>query len=422
MAAGLRDTPASTSATSATGVFRGWWVVTGVFVMLLMTAGLGFYGLPVYLRALTTEQGFSVGAVSIATAVFFGVSGLAGLPVAAYMASRDPRPMIAVGAVTSAVSLVLLGRVEQVWQLYVVYAVFGAGFAASSLVPGTTLVARWFTRRRSVALSVASTGLSAGGVLVTPLVATLIDSRGLSTVTPYLALVLVLGVVPITALLLRPSPEALGLLPDGDPARPADSPVPYGGALAGEALRTRFFACVTVGHLLAMLAQVGGIAHLYSLVADRTDAAFAATVTAVLAISSLVGRLAGGAIAARTSMRGLALWLMVGQALALLLLAGTESRAGLMLTTVGFGLTVGNLLMLHPLLLAERFGVRDYARIYSRSALLATAGIASGPAFIGVLHDAVDGYGIAFAVAAAASVLAAAVLAFSGPTRVADPG
>ena len=179
---------------------------------------------------------------------------------------------------------------------------------------------------------------------------------------------------------------------------------------------------MTVGHLLAMLAQVGGIAHLYNLVADRTDAAFAATVTAVLAISSLVGRLAGGAIATRTSMRGLALWLMVGQAVALLLLAGTESRAGLMLTTVGFGLTVGNLLMLHPLLLAERFGVRDYARIYSRSALFATAGIASGPAFIGLLRDAVDGYGIAFAVAAAASVLAAAVLACSGPTRVADPG
>ena len=77
--------------------------------------------------------------------------------------------------------------------------------------------------------------------------------------------------------------------------------------------------------------------------------------------------------------------------------------------------------MLHPLLLAERFGVQDYARIYSRSALLATAGIATGPAFIGLLRDALDGYGVAFAVAAGASLLAALVLSFSGPTRVADP-
>jgi hypothetical protein len=48
-------------------VFQGWWVVAGVFVMLTVTAGFGFYGLPVYLRALTLEQGFSVGAVSGAT-------------------------------------------------------------------------------------------------------------------------------------------------------------------------------------------------------------------------------------------------------------------------------------------------------------------------------------------------------------------
>ena len=403
------------------GVFQGWWVVTGVFVMLLVTAGLGFYGLPVYLRSLTVEQGFSVGAVSVATAVFFGVSGLAGLPVASYMATRDPRPMIAVGAFASAVSLVLLGRVQEVWQLHAVYALFGAGFAASSLVPGTTLVARWFARRRSVALSVASTGLSAGGVLVTPLVATLVDREGLATVTPYLAVALVIGVVPVTALLLRPSPESVGLLPDGDPEPPAGTPAAYGGALVAEALRTRYFACVTGAHLLAMLAQVGGIAHLYNLVAERSDVGFAATVGAVLAVSSLVGRLVGGVVAARTSMRGLAMALMVAQGAALLSLAVSDSRAGLLLTTVGFGLTVGNLLMLHPLLLAARFGVRDYARIYSRSALLATAGIASGPAFIGVLRDAVDGYGIAFAVAAGASVLAAAVLSASGPTAVPDP-
>ena len=398
-------------------VFRGWSVVTGVFVMLLVTAGLGFYGLPVYLRALVVEQGFSVGAVSGATAVFFLVSGVVGLPVAAWIGKHDPRPLVAAGAVASGASLVLLGRVTEVWQVYVAYAVFGAGFAASSLVPGTTLVTRWFARRRSVALSVASTGLSAGGVVITPVVATVIDREGLSSTAPWLGLALVLGVVPLTAWLLRPSPEALGLLPDGDPAPPPGSPQAFVGELAGTALRSRYFACVTLGHLLAMLAQVGGIAHLFNLVAERRDAGLAATALSLLAISSLVGRLVGGAVASRTSMRGLALLLMVGQAAALVALAGLDSPAALLVATVAFGLTVGNLLMLHPLLLAERFGVRDYGRIYSRSQLVATLGVASGPAFIGVLRDAVDGYGTAFVVAGAASVLAAVALSFSGPTR-----
>ena len=404
-----------------TRVFRGWWVVTGVFVMLLVTAGIGFYGLAVYLRALTTEQGFSVGAVSGATAVFFLVSGLTGLPVASYMAQRDPRPMIALGALASGVSLVLLGQVSEVWQVYAVYALFGAGFAASSLVPGTTLVTRWFSRRRSIALSVASTGLSAGGVVLTPAVATFIDRYGLSDVAPWLGLALVLGVVPVTALLLRPSPEALGLLPDGDPAPPAGSPAAFAGTSAIEALRTRFFASVTLAHLLAMLAQVGGIAHLFNLVADRADPGLAKAALSLLAVSSLVGRLAGGAFVARTSMRGFALVLMLAQAASLVGLAVTASRTSLLVLTVAFGLTVGNLLMLHPLLLAERFGVRDYGRIYSRSQLVATLGVAVGPAAIGVLHDALGGYGAAFALAGLASVVAAAVLAASGPTRVPAP-
>jgi MFS family permease len=346
------------------------------------------------------------------------VSGVVGLPVAGWMSRHDPRPLVAGGAVGCAVALLLLGRVTDVWQVYVVYALFGAGFAASSLVPGTTLVTRWFSRRRSVALSVASTGLSAGGVFITPVVATVVSRDGLSSAAPWLALAVVVGVVPVTAWLLRPSPEALGLQPDGDPSPLPGAPTAFLGLAAPAALRSRYFACVTLAHLLAMLAQVGGIAHLYNLVAERRDPALATTALSLLAISSLIGRLLGGAVAGRTSLRGLALVLMLTQAAALAVLAVLDSPALLLVTTVAFGLTVGNLLMLHPLLLAERFGVRDYGRIYSRSQLVATLGVAGGPLFIGALHDVVGGYGIAFAVAGAASVVGAVTLSLSGSTSV----
>lgn len=384
----------------------GWVVVAGVFAMLAVSSGIGFYGLSVYLRALTGE-GFSVGTVSTATAVFFVFSGLTGLPIGAWTSSRDVRPLVAAGAVASAVSLLLLGRLTSAWQLYAVYALFGAGFAASGLVPGTTLVARWFDRRRSVALSVASTGLSAGGVALTPVVATLIDRHGLRTVAPLLALAFVVLVVPVTALTLRPAPVAPH--PDGGTPRPAD------GDAVADAVRTRFFAAVTGAHLLAMLAQVGGMAHLYNLVSERRGAPLAATALSVLAVSSLLGRLAGGALATRVPLRVLAVVLATVQGAALLLLAAAHSSAAVLLATVLFGVTVGNLLMLHPLLLAERFGVRDYARIYARSQLVATIGIAAGPAAAGLLRDALAGYGAAFGLLGAGSVAAGAVLLSSGP-------
>ena len=396
--------------------FYGWVVVGAVFMVLAVSSGLGFYGLAVYLRALTVEQGFGVGAVSGATALFFAVTGLVGLPVARLIADHDARWTIGAGGVIASVALLMLGRVHEVWQLYPVYALFGMGFAASGLVPGTTLVTRWFARRRSVALSVASTGLSAGGVVVTPVVALLVEHRGLAAVAPLLALVYLLGVVPVAVALVRPDPAAMGMLPDGAAAPEAAiepgptvlvaSPDPV---LLAEARRTRFYRTVTGAHSLAMLAQVGGIAHLYSLVAERATVGAAGAAVSVLAVSSLLGRLVGGVVAARVDLRTVYLVLLGVQAVALLGLALGSGTAALLAAAALFGLTVGNLLMLHPLLLVERFGVTDYPRIYSRSQLAATLGVAAGPSSIGALHDVVGGYGAAFTMAGVASVLAAAV-------------
>ncbi len=89
-----------------------------------------------------------------------------------------------------------------------------------------------------------------------------------------------------------------------------------------------------------------------------------------------------------------------------------------------FGSTVGNVLMAHPLLLSQAFGVRDYARIFSTSNLVATLGIASGPAVLGVAYDVTGGYAVPFALASVASVAAAGLLVATrgGAGRLAAAG
>ena len=81
-----------------------------------------------------------------------------------------------------------------------------------------------------------------------------------------------------------------------------------------------------------------------------------------------------------------------------------ESRIALVLSAVLFGCTIGNLLMLQPLVLADRFGVAEYPKIYSVSQLIVTGlGVAGGPYLLGWLHD-VSSYRTSYAVAAALSV------------------
>lgn len=401
--------------------FPGWWVVSACFVVLATTSGLGFYGLAVYLNALAKEKGWQVASISLATTVFFLVSGVVGLLVARVIARRDARVVVLAGGVLGAVALVLLGRVDERWQLFAVYSLFAVGFSAAGLVPASTIVTRWFHVKRSVALSVASTGLSVGGILLTPFAKWLLDEQGLEAGTPWLALIWLVGVVPVTLVFLQPDPTPLGWLPDGERAV-AGSPAPVlAGVPYDVAVRHGFYRAVTFGYLLVLGSQVGGIQQLVKLMEERTDARAATLATTFLAGTSVVARLVGGRVAQRVELMHLTVGLAAVQAVALVAIALLEVKLGLFAAIILFGATVGNLLMLQPLLVAERFGVRDYPRIFSRSQFVTMLGTAGGPLLLGWLHDSAGGYRTSYLVAAGCSLVGAAVLSSGGPARVPLP-
>jgi MFS family permease len=389
-------------------IFFGWWVVAAVFVMLAVSSGLGFYNLSVLLGALTAERGFSVAAVSGTTAVCFMVSGVAGLGVARLLERWDPRLVVAIGALISATGLVLFGRVQSIAGLYLAYLVFGVGFACNSLLPGTTLVTRWFSRRRGVALALATTGLSTGGVLITPLSARLVASSGIAGASPWLAAAYLAGVLPLAMLLMRPRPEAMGLHPDGDAV--AQTTMGGGTPVAlRTTIRSRFFVLVTASYTFAMVAQVGAITHHFKLVNDRVGPAVAATAVSMVAGGSICGRLAAGWVMSRVPLRPFSVVLLVVQGVMLGALALATESAGLLIASAGFGITIGNILLLQSLLLAEAYGAQQYPRIYSIGNLLSTVGVAGGPLVLGVLHD-LSGYRFAYLGAMAASLVGAALM------------
>jgi len=110
--------------------------------------------------------------------------------------------------------------------------------------------------------------------------------------------------------------------------------------------------------------------------------------------------------------RAFALALMAIQGVALLGMAFAESRVAILASVALFGITIGNSLMMHPLLLADRYGTREYGRIYSMSQFVAMAGVAGGPAAIGIIYEQSGGYTIPFAVMAVATVLGLLTLQF----------
>ena len=411
----------TTAALRRTDRFPGTRVVTGCFIVLAVSSGLGFYGLAVYLNAFTRERDWPVASISLATTVFFVVSGVAGLYIARVIARRDVRIPIVAGGALGGAALAVLGHVEQRWQLYAVYSVFALGFAAAGLVPVTTVVTRWYHVRRSVALSVASTGLSAGGILLTPVAKWLIDEHGLATSTPILGVVWVLGIVPFALWLVRPEPAALGWMPDGERVSQDVPAYVATGTPFAEAVRTRFFVASTIAYVLVLGSQVGGIQQLVKLVEDRAGESAAALATIFVAGMSVVARLLGGRVVARLPMAGFTVGLAALQALALGALAFAETTLALFAAIIVFGCTIGNILMLQPLLIAERFGVLDYPRLFSRAQFISVLGVAGGPLLLGWLYDNAGGYRTSYIVAGCCSLVGAFVMALGGPATVRDP-
>ncbi|MFM9136675.1 MAG: hypothetical protein ACKOQZ_00740, partial [Actinomycetota bacterium] len=109
---------------SGTERFPGRWILVASFTLLMFSAGVGFYGLAVYLQAFSRELGWSVSSISLATTFFFLVGGISGLSIAKFIAKYDVRIMIVAGAVVGSGSLYCMRFVDQRWQLFLVYATY----------------------------------------------------------------------------------------------------------------------------------------------------------------------------------------------------------------------------------------------------------------------------------------------------------
>jgi MFS family permease len=397
---------------------RGWGVVAGVFLLLALASGLGFYNASVYLQAAVAERGISIAVASGASATFFVAAGLAGLPISRLLDARDPRVVILGGGVVGAAALLVLGAAQGALGLYVGFALFGVGFAAIAFVPGTTLVNRWFARRRTLALTLATTGLSVGGIVLTPASARAIETSGLDVVAPWLALVWFLGVTIVTLVAIRPSPDRYGFGPDGDAPVPLSREVVSTDVSPRDAYRTKTFRWLAVGLTLMLLTQVGTLSHLYPIGEQRVGAGTAALAVSVTAGASVVGRFLGLWVLRHLDALRFAIVLGATQVVALSMLAPELGAVGLLLAVALFGITVGNLLVLIPVVIVETFGTDSYPRIYASIQLVTTLGIATGPLVIGALRQALGTYAPGALAAAGVSLVAISLLSLAERARV----
>lgn len=384
-------------------VFVTGWTFT-------VATGLGFYSLPVYLHVLTSSRGFALTTVSYAVSAFFLVSAVVNIPLGRLIRRVQPRWVMFGGSVLAAVSLLLLGRVGAVWELYLDFTIFGCGFSASSYLPGTAVIVGLFSDLgRGRALAVALTGGSVGGVVVAPLLTRVVDARGLAGTAPWLGLAyLVLGGLPVLVFIrghLAAAPVAAASV-DSEAAGSEAA----GGVSYAVAVRSFAFVLVTVSFGVLMADQVGTQVQIVS-IGSAMGVGNAGIAVSIMASATIAGRLIGAFALSRLPVIGFSAVMGVFQAVSFAVLALWSGLAGLAAGTVLFGITIGNLTVLIPLVVVELFGLTDYPRIYAVSQFGASVGTAGGPAVLAWLHSGFGSYRWPLLILAGISVAAAVAVA-----------
>src|SRR5262245_6160611 len=137
--------------------------------------------------------------------------------VGAVMRRAGGHRVVVGGVLAMALGVAALGSIDRLWQLYAALAAMALGWACMSGAAINILVAPWFVRQRGVAVSLALTGASGGGVIVAPALLALVTWWGCPAAVRTAALVMIGTVVPVAAIVFRRTPASLGVGPDGDP-------------------------------------------------------------------------------------------------------------------------------------------------------------------------------------------------------------
>ncbi|SFY30927.1 Major Facilitator Superfamily protein [Paracoccus pantotrophus] len=276
---------------SATRSFFGWHVVAATFLLAAFGWGTGFYGPPVFLYAVVARTGWPVPMVSAAVTVHFltGAVVVANLP---QLYRRFGVPVVTVlGAVLLALGIAGWALAAEPWQLFAAVLASGAGWVAMGVAAVNALIAPWFILRRPAALGMAHNGASLGGVIFSPRWIALIAGIGFLPAALAVGGVMVAVVATLSVLVFRHTPESMGQRPDGEEGADPRPRAPRGGSPARRRfLRDRKFVTLAAGMMLGLFAQIGLLAHLFSLLVPVLGEGMAGLAMGGATLAAILGR------------------------------------------------------------------------------------------------------------------------------------
>jgi Sugar phosphate permease len=382
------------------GIYYGWWVVIAVFLLLVLSYGIR-QSFGIYLKPLCLEFGWGRGLTAGLFSAFHIVYGIGAFVMGTLTDRYGPRKVCSLGAVLLGAGLLIASQTTQGWQLYLSYAIL-VGFGVGAMyVPGTATVAKFFVKRRGVSMAIAAAGFGIGTLILNPLSEFWIISYGWRMAFIIsAALIIVIG-TPIAAIVLRRSPEEIGLLPDGM-EKPIEAPKEDSSTTevtytAREALKIPRFWILLATYALLVFVVMSVINHVYSFATDTGIAReAAATAVGFIGLGTIAGMLGFGVIGDRWGRRYCIMASGIGIALCILWLSKINTVGMFSAWAIVYGFFWGGFPMSVAGLVADLFGRKSTGTLLGLCTVATGITGAIGPWLTGYIFDITGSYATAF--------------------------
>jgi MFS family permease len=306
------------------------------------------------------------------------------------------------------------GDIRWLYVRYAAFALFGTGTTAIGF---SSLISRWFNRRRGIALGIALAGLGVGGVFWSLATQWLFDLVGWRDGFAWLGGIVVVIVAPLLALLLRDDPATLGLRIDGDDASHpiATQAVAGAGITLREALGTVHYWRMMATFFIISSATYGVMLNLVPLLIHRgTSPSEAAHVQASIWSALVVGRIFTGWLMDRFFAPRVALTFLLPPVIGAVMLATGATNVSALFAALMLGLSAGAEVDVMAFLVGRYYGLRNFAAIYSTYFSAYALGTSLGPVTAAALAEYTGGYSVPL-YAIAGVFCAAAILLYQFP-------
>ena len=386
-----------------TGLFWGWYVVMGAFLILAINYGAR-YSFGVFVKPIAEQYNWSRSVISAGMSTMVLAYGIGGIFAGRLVDRIAPRWIITAGAILMATGLFLTALIREPWHFYMTYGVFGGlGAACLGVVVCNSSVGKWFVRKRGLAIGIASIGVGAGTMATVPAAGYVAKVYGWQMGFACIGVfVMIIGVGLSQWLMRRTKPEDYGLRPDGESvgksgseSDPESVDVPSTRPSILPVLRDSQFWIMVVCYSLAVMAEMSAMVHQVAYALDqRIDKVAAASSLGIIGMASILGRFFFGWLCDRIAdakyAAALGFFLMT---VGMFLLMKTTTVTMLIVYTLLFGLGYGSMTALMPFLLADRFGRHILGATYGMQIFFVMAvGGASGPMITGYIYDLTGAY------------------------------